>query len=422
MAVSRSRGLVEFGFLLCLVAAATAASAHPMKLRNAQIETLSFDKLDGWKNDDQVQAFGAYLNSCDAIKHATKAMRAARPIYSGLYNACEKAIALAAAGSVDTGAARKFFEENFKPVRVLPPMHTYGYYTGADGFYTGYYEPEVIGSRIKTGEFNIPLYGVPAKVAGKKSTVFSQYDRVDIEKGALAGKNLEICWVRNPVDAFFAQIQGSTRVQLGDGGLLRLNYIASNGKPYTPVGRLLIDEGVFTPQEMSMDKIREYMEANPEEGKALREKNRSYVFFSKTTLAPYEEPLGAQGIPLTPGRSIAVDPKIHVYGTPIWIDAKFPLKSDAPEDTFQHLMVAQDTGSAIRGPARADIYFGHGPDIPSIAGRIKQFGKFVMLVPKDVMVKGDTEVAKTADEVPLPQPRPKAIVADAGAPSTPARP
>jgi membrane-bound lytic murein transglycosylase A len=423
MAVSRSRCLVEFGLSFCLVVAvAAAASGHPMKLRNAQVETLSFDKLDGWKSDDQAQAFVAYLKSCDAIKHGTKAMRAARPIYGGLYNACEKAITLAAGGTVDTATARKFFEENFRPVRVLPPVHTYGYYTGADGFYTGYYEPEVIGSRVKTEEFNVPLYGVPAKIAGKKSTVFSQYDRVDIEKGALAGKNLEICWVKNPVDAFFAQIQGSTRVKLDDGEMLRLNYIASNGKPYTPVGRLLIDRGVYTPQEMSMDKIREYMEANPDEGKALREKNRSYVFFSKTALAPSEEPLGAQGIALTPGRSIAVDPGIHVYGTPIWIDAKFPLKSDAPEDPFQHLMVAQDTGSAIRGPARADIYFGHGPNIPSVAGRIKQFGKFVMLVPKDVSVKGDAEVAKAAGEIPLPRPRPKEIVADAGAPRLQAQP
>jgi membrane-bound lytic murein transglycosylase A len=165
------------------------------------------------------------------------------------------------------------------------------------------------------------------------------------------------------------------------------------------------------------------MEANPEEGKALREKNKSYVFFSKTTLAPHDEPLGAQGIPLTPMRSIAVDPGIHVYGTPIWIDAKFPLATEIPQDTFQHLMVAQDTGSAIRGPARADIYFGHGPEIPSIAGRIKQFGKFVMLVPKDVTVKSATEASTESDKnVPLPAARPKEIAADTTAMSAPPRP
>lgn len=408
MAAPAPRSLTQFGLGLCLLAAATSAMAQPMKLRDAEILPLTFEQLSGWTNDDQAAAFDAYLKSCRAILNGTKAMRKARPVYGGLYTACENATALAAGGPVDTAAARKFFEDNFRPVRIKPPEHTYGYYTGADGFYTGYYEPEVMGSRVKTEEYSVPLYGVPAKVAGKKSTHFAQYDRVDIEKGALDGKGLEICWVKNPVDAFFAQIQGSTRVKLDDGELLRLNYIASNGKPYTPVGRVLIDRGIFTPEEMSMDKIRDFMEANPEEGKALREKNRSFVFFSKTKLQPQDECLGAQGIALTPGRSIAVDPGVHVYGTPVWIDAKLPLKSAAPEDSFQRLMVAQDTGSAIRGPARADIYFGRGPDIPSIAGRIKQFGQFVMLMPRMVAIAGEV----SGKIVPLPKPRPKDIVAD----------
>ena len=160
-----------------------------------------------------------------------------------------------------------------------------------------------------------------------------------------------------------------------------------------------------------MDRIWEYMETNPDEGKALREKNRSFVFFSETPLKPDEEPLGAQGIPLTPWRSLAVDPSMHVYGTPIWIDAKLPITSDVPQDSFQHLMFAQDTGSAIRGAARADIYFGHGEDIPHIAGRIKQFGKFVMLVPQGVAVSG--AAPEPRKDIPLPRPRPKDIVADA---------
>lgn len=408
MAVPAPRSLTQLGLGLCVLAAATSAMAQPMKLRDAELIPLTFGQLGGWTKDDQAAAFDAYLKSCRAILNGTKAMRKARPLYGGLYTACGNATALAAGGKVDTAAARKFFEDNFRPVRIKPPEHTYGYYTGADGFYTGYYEPEVLGSRVKTEQYSVPLYGVPAKVAGKKSTHFAQYDRVDIEKGALAGKGLEICWVKNPVDAFFAQIQGSTRVKLDDGELLRLNYIASNGKPYTPVGRLLIERGIFTPEEMSMDKIRDYMEANPEEGQALREKNRSFVFFSKTTLQAKDECLGAQGIALTPGRSIAVDPSVHVYGTPVWIDAKLPLKSAAPEDSFRRLMVAQDTGSAIRGPARADIYFGHGPDIPSIAGRIKQFGQFVMLMPRMVAVAGEV----SGKVVPLPKPRPKHIVAD----------
>ena len=128
-------------------------------------------------------------------------------------------------------------------MRILPAVHTYGYYTAPTASTPAITRPKFDGSRVKTEEYNVPLYRVPAKLAGKKSKVFSQFDRNEIEKGALAGKGLEICWIKNPVDAFFAQIQGSTRVKLDDGELLRLNYIASNGKPYTPVGRLLIDQG-----------------------------------------------------------------------------------------------------------------------------------------------------------------------------------
>lgn len=414
MAASPSRA--QIGLALGLIAAACgAASAREMRFRNAQVEPLSFAALDGWKDDDHAAAFQTFLKSCSAILQGTRAIRKARPIYGGLFKVCERASAL---GPLDRDKARAFFETNFKPVRILPEVHTYGYYTGADGFYTGYYEAEVSGSRVKTADYSVPLYGVPAKLAGKRTRVFTRYDRSEIDHGALDGKGLEICWIRNPVDAFFAQIQGSTRVKLKDGELLRLNYIASNGKPYTPVGRLLIDQGIYTPEEMSMDRIREYMEANPEEGKALREKNHSFVFFSATELGPNDECIGAQGVPLTPGRSLAVDPSIHAYGAPIWIDAELPIKSETPDTPFRRLMFAQDTGSAIRGAARADIYFGHGGDIPHIAGRIKQFGKFVMLVPNGVSVSG---AAPPKVDVPLPRVRPKDVVADNASVQTAAR-
>jgi membrane-bound lytic murein transglycosylase A len=398
----------QIGLAFSLIAAACGPSmAGELKFRNAKVEPLSFAKLDGWKNDDHAAAYQTFLKSCSAIVQGSASAHKARPVYAGLHKVCERATAL---GPLDRDKARAFFEANFKPVRILPEAHSYGYYTGADGFYTGYYEAEVTGSRVKTADFKVPLYRVPGRIAGKKSTVFSQFDRTAIEAGALAGKGLEICWIKNPVDAFFAQIQGSTRVKLDDGQLLRLNYIASNGKPYTPVGRLMIDAGLCTPEDMSMDKIRDYMEANPDAGKALREKNRSFVFFSETPLKPDDEPLGAQGIPLTPGRSLAVDPHVHVYGEPIWIDAKFPISGEQPKDTFRHLMFAQDTGSAIRGVARADIYFGHGDDIPHIAGRIKQFGKFVMLLPQGVSAAGSAP--QPVKGIPLPLPRPKDVIAD----------
>lgn len=387
--------------LLAGVSAPVTARELPAKIRSAQVDTLSFDTLAGWKDDDHAEAYGAFINSCRAILNGTKAMRKARPVYGGLFEVCERA---KAAWPLDRDQARVFFEKNFKPVRLAQPGE-------AQGFFTGYYETEVHGSRVPTDEYKVPIYAAPAATVKKKqSKVFAHLDRAEIEEGALKGKGLEICWVKNPIDAFFAQIQGSTRVKLEDGKLLRLNYIASNGMKYTPVGRDLIDRGIITKEEMSMDKIRAWMEANPEEGQALRRKNKSFVFFTETSLAAHQECIGAQGVPLTPLRSLAVDKKLHVYGTPIWIDAELPIASEKPDTKFQRLLIAQDTGSAIVGPARADIYFGAGEEIGSIAGRIKQFGNFVMLVPRSVPMKGDS----TPANVPLPKSRPKDTIADAG--------
>ena len=374
-----------------------AAASQSMKLRNAQVEPVGFEQLAGWNDDDHALAFTTFLKSCGAILNGTKAMRKARPVYAGLFKVCERA---KAAGPLDREQARAFFEDNFSPQRISPAGQT-------EGFFTGYYETEFSGSRVATDEFKFPLYTAPAGIVkNKKSKAFPHLNRAEIEDGALKGKKLEICWVKNPVDAFFAQIQGSTRVKLDDGKLLRLNYIASNGQPYTPVGRFLIDRGIISKEEMSMDKIRAWMDANPGEGNDLRRKNRSFVFFQETALAPHEECIGAQGVALTPGRSLAVDKKIHVYGTPIWIDADLPILSETPDTKFRRLLFAQDTGSAIVGPARADIYFGAGEEVGHVAGRVKQHGQFVMLAPRSVAVKGTIDI-------PVPKPRPKHIVADA---------
>jgi len=393
------------GFFAAVVIGASAASAFAaskqvVTLPKAAVEPLEFPALTGWEDDDHAAAYSVFLKSCDAIRHGTPKMRKAKPIYGGLYEACAKAIAL---GALDRDKARRFFEDQFRAYRVAA--------TGqSEGFFTGYYEPEVMGSRQRTDEYSVPIYTAPVSaIKAKLSKVFSDLDRTRIEEGALAGKGLEICWVKNPVDAFFAQIQGSTRVRLDDGKTMRLNYIASNGHPYTPVGRYLIDRGIIAKEDMSMDRIRGWMEANPDEGRELRRKNRSFVFFQEQQLAEHEECIGAQGIPLTPTRSVAVDRSLHVYGTPVWIDAELPIASEAPETPFRRLMVAQDTGSAIVGPARADIYFGYGNDVGTIAGRVKQFGRFVMLVPRGVTLSGSGPLAK---EVPLPKRRPSALVAD----------
>ena len=392
--VLRSSCIVGFCFWLI---AAPSDPALALNLRNARIEPLSFSTLAGWTDDDHAVAFDTFLKSCRAILNGTRAMRSARPFYGALFKVCERAVA---AGQLDRDHARAFFENNFKPVRVTPAGQT-------AGFFTGYYETEVDGSRFPSDEYRIPIYAAPAETVRRhQSKVFADLDRTRIEDGALAGKELEICYIKNPVDAFFAQIQGSTRVKLDNGKLLRLNYIASNGMPYTPVGKFLIDRGIVSKEEMSMDKIREFMEANPDEGKDLRRKNRSFVFFQETPLGTHDECIGAQGVPLTPGRSLAVDKRIHIYGTPIWIDAELPIESEKPETKFRHLLFAQDTGSAIVGPARADIYFGHGEEISHIAGRIKQNGQFVMLAPQSVAISGTA----VATNVPLPKPRPAMIV------------
>jgi len=402
------RTLIRVGFGLVITAAGIApGSATSVHLRNARTEAVSFADLEGWQDDDQKAAFDTFIRSCSAILNGTRAMRTARPFYGSLFKVCERAVS---AGEFDHDRARVFFEDNFKPMRIIPAGQT-------QGFFTGYYETEVDGSRFPSDEYLIPIYGPPAETVKKRqSKVFADLDRTKIEDGALAGKNLEICYVKSPIDAFFAQIQGSTRVKLDSGQMLRLNYVASNGMPYTPVGKFLIDRGIVSKEEMSMDKIREYMETNPEEGKELRRKNRSFVFFQETTLSAHDECIGAQGVPLTPGRSLAVDKKVHVYGTPIWIDAEFPISSEKPETKFRRLLVAQDTGSAIVGPARADIYFGHGEEISHIAGRIKQNGQFVMLVPQSIPVGGN--VVASGTNIPLPAPRPKMIVTAAARSST----
>jgi len=364
-----------------------ANAEKSIHLPGASIEPLTFAALEGWRDDDQAAAFGSFLKSCKAILGGTKAMREARPVFGGLYNACMKA---QAAGHLNAAQARTFFESHFHPVRVAPGGEN-------DGFFTGYYETIVEGARRPSAEFNVPVYKLPSDAA------LARADRIAIEDGALAGKGLEICWLKNPVDVFFAQIQGSARVKLAGGEVMRIGYAGRNGLPYTAVGEFLIDRGIYSKDEMSMDKIRAFMESNPDEGRELRRKNRSYVFFREVSLGKDEHSGGGQGVELTPLRSLAVDRSIHAYGTPIWIDAKLPIASEKPETPFRHLAIAQDTGTAIIGPARADIFFGSGEEIGRVAGRVKQPGKFVMLVPNGVELSADPALRKTA---PLPKPRP----------------
>ncbi len=413
IAVRRRQHLTRIGaaaLLLAMAGAAPATARNPLKLPDTQYEPVGWAQIDGWAEDDHDAAFGSFMKSCKAILQGEPS--SSQPMLRGLFKVCQKA---AEANPHKPGEARAFFEQNFRPVRISPLSSP-----EREGFITGYYEPIVDGVLKPTEGYDQPLYRKPASVGrgggkkkkGARRKSAPSYDRAAIDDGALAGRELEICWLKDPIDSFFIHIQGSVRVLLDDGKLMRLNYAAANGHPYYAVGRWLIDRGIIDKDEMSMDRIREWMERNPEQGKTLRRMNKSYVFFRETHLPSNEEPVGAQGISLTPGRSIAVDRKLHVYGTPFFISAHLPIEGLKPDTWFKRLMIAQDTGGAIVGPARADLYFGAGDEAASVAGRLRHYGKFVMLAPKEL-------VPATDDEIPLPKSRPNGLTSDGIAADSP---
>ena len=226
------------------------------------------------------------------------------------------------------------------------------------------------------------------------------YDRAAIEAGALEGQKLEICWVKDPADLLAMQIEGSGRVILEDGTPLRINYDSHNGYSFTSLSRALTEHHRIPREQISPQSIREWMTGHPDEAAKERAANRSYIFFRVTGLSNEGEPAGAQGVPLTPGRSIAVD-RLHEYGTPFFIEANLAMESTKPISPFHRLMIAQDTGSAIVGPARADLYWGAGKLAGQIAGRVKHPGRFTMLIPREL------DMIAAGKHMPLPVPKPK---------------
>ena len=402
-------GSIAAAALWLSIPACAEPGDEPLKLADSQLEPVKWDDVDGWAADDHLAAFAAFQVSCQTFRSA-KRPEDDRAIYNALREVCRRA---AAARPSNKEAARRFFEDNFRPVHITRLGE-------AQGFLTGYYEPIVEGSRFPNPEFHVPLYRRPHDLVAagytprsgafpnkgaligrrnENSEIVPYHDRGAIEQGALDGQRLEICWLRDPFEALAIQIQGSARVILEDGTPLRLNYDSHNGYPYTSVSRVLIERNLVPREEMSMQRIRDWMAANPDEAPKVRATNRSYVFFRVTGLSNEGEPVGAQGVPLIPGRSIAVD-KIHVYGTPFFIDASLPIESAKPTTPFRRLMIAQDTGSAIVGPARADLYWGAGDDAARIAGRIRHPGRFVMLLPREL------DMIEAGKHMPLPVAKP----------------
>jgi membrane-bound lytic murein transglycosylase A len=387
----------------------------PLEITGSQYAPVAWADIPGWREDDHLQAFKAFRASCKPISAQTTPPADPKALGTSLRDPCRAARAV----DISDGAmARAFFEHHFLPLRISRLGE-------GEGFVTGYYEPVIDGSRTQTDVYTVPVYRRPSNLFVRgfkqdapslpnKGDVFRKigrrklvpyYDRAAIEDGAIAGRGLEICWLKSQTDLLFAQIQGSARVRLEDGSTIRINYDAHNGYPYTAVGRILIDRGIIPKEQMSMQKIREWMDQNPDGANELRRQNRSYVFFRQVELSDRDEAVGAQGVPLTPGRSIAVDKALHVYGTPFFIEGQLPIESAQSKTPFRRLMVAQDTGSAITGPARADIYLGAGAEAGKVSGRFRHNMRFVILVPKSL------DPVARGRRMPVPDARPSAKIA-----------
>ncbi len=305
---------------------------------------------------------------------------------------CAEAIGLGRR-EVGPDAARTFFETRYTPYRIEGASEP--------GLVTGYYEPEVAGARERGGGFQVPVYGRPDdlvaltpdtmrarfndRLTSMRQTaegLVPYYTRGQIGDGALAGRGLELLYLDDPVELYFMQVQGSGRVRFADGSTLRLSYAGKNGHPYTSIGRLLIEREELPSDGLTMDVLKTWLRADPARGGALMAENRSYVFFRVLGVEEARDgPLGADGVALTPGRSLAVDASYHRLGTPIFVTAP---ELVAPGGTpFRRLMIAQDVGSAIRGPERGDIFFGSGEAAGAIAGGTKAAARFTLLLPKD---------------------------------------
>ncbi len=347
-----------------------------------RLEPLAFTDLPGWAADDHAAAFRAFRRGATVLAAHPPKTRALAIDGALLAAALEKAARLPEDLAADE--ARRFFETHFVPQRLVPPA----------GFFTGYYEPVVPGSRQRSERFPVPLLlpppdlveiepgsvaGLPPdfRFARRTASGFSEHpDRGAIMAGALDGQGLELVWLTDWIEAFFIHVQGAARIRLAEGGEMRVTYAAKSGHPYSPVGRELLQRGV--PQPVTMQVIRAWLAAHPAELAGVLSTNRSYIFFREAAVDdPSLGPIAAAKVPLSEGRSLAVDRLLHTFQTPVFIDTTTP--DGVP---FRRLTIAQDTGSAIIGPGRGDIFFGSGDAAGEIAGRMKASGGFFVLAPK----------------------------------------
>ena len=362
----------------------------PALAEKLRLEPLTFGDLAGWTQDDHAAAFATFLESCRANTAGTAPLRPARAPNGDLARVCRSALSQNIAGDDE---ARHFFEAHFRPMRVVPVK--------GDGFLTGYYEPEFEGSRSPSPVYRVPLLDRPDDLvtvpqgetlpgldptfqAGRRNNGgYEPYpDRAAIETGALGTRAKPIVYLREPGEAFILHVQGSGRIRLEDGSVMRIAYAGRNGHPYTSIGKLLVQQGALDLETMTLAKLMGWLRDNPEPARELMRQNRSYIFFRNAAeLGDAQGPIGGAGIPLTPGRSLAVDRTLWPYGLPIWIDGTLPHALDRTEP-LRRLMVAQDTGSAIVGPARGDFFVGSGEAAGTRAGLMRHAVTFVILQPK----------------------------------------
>lgn len=309
-------------------------------------EIVPFDSLTGWEQDDHLAALQTFTQTCDLL---------AAPEWQGV-------CALAKDQPATAAAARTFFEMFFRPVLFGTPP----------ALFTGYYEPELPGALTRDPHYAWPIYRrPPGFVPGRL-----WHSRAEIEqRGLLRGKGLELAWLEDPVEVFFLHIQGSGRILLPDGKSLRVGFDGKNGHPFKSVGTELIRRGIYKAHQVSADRIKAWVRSHPAAGRALLQHNPSFVFFRVIDEVPADlGPLGAMGRSVTANRSLAVDPDFTLLGAPVWVEK-------AGTEPFRRLMVAQDTGSAIKGAQRADIFYGTGLQAGKIAGKIRDGGRMVVLLP-----------------------------------------
>ena len=363
-----------------------------LSAKHCSFEILDFVDCDGWAEDDHSAAFDAFLKSAIYAKKNTYKSGILGPQFEDLLPVFVKARSLAATQQINRQVARDFFERNFYPVKIIP-------WERKTGFVTGFYEPEIAASRIKTVQYSVPFYRKPADlikldtdnrpknlpddmVFGRyhNAQITEYYDRQAIDQGALAGQALEIAYVADKVDAYFAHVQGAVRLNFDDGTQMRLTYAAKSGHGFTGAGRVLIDKGELEPAQVTMQTIRQWLAEHPARVDEILWHNRSYIFFRE---APVHDamagPVAAAKVPLTAKRSLAVDRKYHCFGAPIFINVHKFLENGG---SFRHLLIAQDTGSAILGPARGDLFMGSGDEAGQLAGRIRHDADFIMLLPR----------------------------------------